>query len=434
MNIRSLGKLGTRLLYTVVASAIVIIILVIISAISIRAFLNENIKGQQALDHIEESSNHLYRSLIDQETGQRGYSLANDEDFLDPYESGVQEFNHSKTELLKYIVDFPSLSYEAKWFIEKGEYWQNFYGTVFVELSKNGEQISLSLLKNGKEALDEFRNIFSNFNEQIEVERTIVRNKMQNGINNTLFTLVITIIVIIIINLLLNIRTLKSVISPIIQLNSCVKSYTQHDFFKDVPSYKKQDELSELIQNVDIMRNELSNNFNILEAEANIDPLTGLYNRRYLNEYVVKQWELAKKQSRYFSLIIIDIDYYKKFNDTYGHLSGDECLQKVTKSIQEFVKEPTSFAARYGGEEFCVVLLHESEKEAFNLAENIRESVMQLKIKHETSKIHPFLTVSSGVVTLMPEGELQLEKVFSMADKALYESKQNGRNKVTQYI
>ncbi|RKJ52134.1 GGDEF domain-containing protein, partial [Butyricicoccus sp. 1XD8-22] len=124
----------------------------------------------------------------------------------------------------------------------------------------------------------------------------------------------------------------------------------------------------------------------------------------------------------------------REFNDTYGHLSGDECLQKVTKSIQEFVKEPTSFAARYGGEEFCVVLLHESEKEAFNLAENIRESVMQLKIKHETLKIHPFLTVSSGVVTLMPEGELQLEKVFSMADKALYESKQNGRNKVTQYI
>ncbi len=150
MNIRSLGKLGTRLLYTVVASAIVIIILVIISAISIRTFLNENIQGQQVLDHIEESSNHLYRSLIDQETGQRGYSLTNDEDFLDPYESGLLEFNHSKTELLKYIADFPSLSYEAKWFIEKGEYWQNFYGTVFVELSKNGEQISLSLLKNGK--------------------------------------------------------------------------------------------------------------------------------------------------------------------------------------------------------------------------------------------------------------------------------------------
>lgn len=434
MRIRSLGKLGKRVFYTLTVSTVFIIITVILSVIAIRSYLNENILGQRALDHIEESSNHLYRSLIDQETGVRGYHLTNDETFLEPFYYGLEEFEVSKSELTQYIGKFPSLSDNVKLFIEKGESWENLYGVSLIEMINSGNQPTLQQIREGKVALDEFRTNFSDFNEQIEAERTIVRNKMQNGIKNTLITLVSVIVVIVICILFLHIQLLKSVINPIIRLNSCVKSYTQHDFSTNVPEYKKNDELFELIRNVDIMRNKLSNKISHLKAKVNVDPLTGLYNRRYLSDCVHKCWELAKQQQYHFSIIIIDIDFYKNFNDTYGHLMGDECLRKVACCLQSIVCEPNCFVARYGGEEFSIIMLHEKEEEALVIAERIRKAIEQLEIKHETSLIHNVVTVSSGVVTLVPKGELQLEEVFSKADKALYESKQKGRNQVIKYI
>ncbi|MFY3793550.1 diguanylate cyclase [Ureibacillus sp. MALMAid1270] len=340
MRIRSLGKLGKSVFYTLTVSTVFIIITVILSVMAIRSYLNENILGQRALDHIEESSNHLYRSLIDQETGVRGYHLTNDETFLEPFYYGLEEFEVSKSELTQYIGKFPSLSDNVKLFIEKGESWENLYGVSLIEMINSGNQPTLQQIREGKVALDEFRTNFSDFNEQIEAERTIVRNKMQNGIKNTLITLVSVIVVIVICILFLHIQLLKSVINPIIRLNSCVKSYTEHDFSTNVPEYK----------------------------------------------------------------------------------------------IQSIACEPNCFVARYGGEEFSIIMLHEKEEEALVIAERIRKAIEQLEIRHETSLIHNVVTVSSGVVTLVPKGELQLEEVFSKADKALYESKQKGRNQVIKYI
>ena len=144
----------------------------------------------------------------------------------------------------------------------------------------------------------------------------------------------------------------KSVIKPMIDLNNCVKTYTEHDFSKGVPFYSTKDELSELIQNVNIMRLELSDSIYSLKSKANVDELTGLYNRRYFNEYFTKQWEFALTQSLYFSVILFDIDHYKKFNDTYGHLTGDDCLKMISNSVTT-MSIHVNFVARYGGEEVC---------------------------------------------------------------------------------
>ncbi|HWL25558.1 MAG TPA: diguanylate cyclase [Ureibacillus sp.] len=433
MQILSLGKLGNRLLRILLVTAMMFILLVITSAMIIRSLLDENIQGQRALDQIEEASDHLYRSLIDQETGQRGYVLTKDEDFLEPYEHGIQEFESSKQELSLNIIYFPSLGKEVESFIEKGEDWQQQYGSMIISLVKNGKQPSTQQLQTGKDLLDDFRTIFSNFNEDIEAERTIVRTKMKNGINLTLIYLVLIMVVIILINLLLNVRLLKSIIKPIIHLNSCVKRYTQHDFLKQTPHYQRTDELSELIRNVDIMRNELSNNISLLEAKANMDALTGVYNRHSLKERIQNIWSFAKERKCNFSFFIIDIDCYKNFNDTYGHLAGDECLKKVANCINSFTNEPDSFVARYGGEEFCIAMIHNKQDEASITAEEIRMAIERLQIKHETSLVHGFLTVSIGVVTLVPEKDLRINEVLTMADKALYEAKQNGRNHVMQY-
>lgn len=434
MKLNSLGKLGNRLLSSIIVSALVIVLLVITSVVSVRIFLNVNIQGQKALDSIEESNNHLFKSLIDQETGQRGYNLTKDVMFLEPYYQGTKEFSESSKELIKKTGKFPDLSTEIKKTIQKGQYWQDNYGELLVDLTRKGEQPSVQILHEGKKVLDDFRYISGNFSEQIDAQRSNVRNTMQTRINFTLATLVIILIGIIFINLLINFRLLKSVIKPIIELNSCVKCYTEHDFTKGTPTYRKTDELFELIKNVDLMRIELSNSIGSLELKVNYDELTGLYNRRYFNEFIIKKWELAKVNAENFSLILFDIDHYKNFNDTYGHLAGDECLKTISHCLQAYNVEPLNFVARYGGEEFAVILLQRTEQEALSIAENIRNAIFDLKIPHKTSPSYDYVTVSTGVVTIVPMGEMMPNNIISMADEALYKSKQNGRNQVTQYI
>ncbi|WP_049659449.1 sensor domain-containing diguanylate cyclase [Bacillus sp. FJAT-27231] len=433
MNLNSLGELGNRLLSTIIVSALIIVLLVIASVAGVRFSLSANIKGQQALDSIEGSAIDLFKALVDQETGQRGYSLTNDEAFLEPYYQGIKQFSQNSKELIQKTEKFPALNRKAKKIIERGQYWQNHYGKHLVESTERGEQPSVRLLNEEKETLDDFRNQANSFSKKIEDQRSIVRNTMRTRINLTLTALVVTLIMIIFINLWINYRLLKSVIKPIIELSSCVKSYTEHDFSKETPTYRKKDELFELIRNVGRMRTELSTSIHSLKMKVHYDELTGLYNRRYFNEFIVNEWEAAKKKSENFSLILFDIDHYKDFNDTYGHLAGDECLRRISECLQLYNQEPSHFIARYGGEEFVVLLLQRTEQEALFIAEEIRKAILNLKIPHKTSPISNYVTVSIGVASVVPTGEMMPNDIISAADQALYYSKENGRNQVTQY-
>ncbi len=433
MKLNSLGKLGSKLISSIVVSALCIVVLIIIFTIYIRYALDANITGQRILDSIEVSSNHLYQSIIDQETGQRGYNLTGDKTFLEPYDRGSEEFSENSFQLLEKTVTFPALQKDAQDVIESGKLWQENYGQPLVKLAQKGEEPNIQLLREAKIALDEFRIKSRAFTKKIDDERTIVRNTMRVRVNTTLITLVTVITAIILINLLINFRILKNVIKPIIDLSNCVKNYREHDFTKEVPTYKKQDELFELIYNIDIMRTELSNSIYSLETKVNIDELTGLYNRRYFNELIIKEWEKARNNGKKVSVILFDIDYYKNFNDTYGHLKGDECLKKISKCLQSFNDEPNSFVSRFGGEEFIVLLCGHTEQEAYEIAEKIRTAIQDLKISHKASPIHDYVTVSIGTATLIPNGEMQPFNIITMADKALYESKNKGRNQVTQF-
>ncbi len=166
------------------------------------------------------------------------------------------------------------------------------------------------------------------------------------------------------------------------------------------------------------------------QLNANTDSLTGLANRRYFDEVLGKEFVRLKRSNHPMSLIMLDVDYFKNFNDTYGHLAGDECLKMVGATLKTQVGRATDLVARYGGEEFVAVLVETDEAGAFTLAERIRREIEALAIPHTRSDISSYVTVSLGIVTIRPAWAASPEEVVALADAALYLAKKEGRNRI----
>jgi len=174
---------------------------------------------------------------------------------------------------------------------------------------------------------------------------------------------------------------------------------------------------------------ELEEKNRILERFSFIDGLTGVANRRLFDRILENEWKRALRGLYPLSLIMIDIDFFKAFNDTYGHLKGDDCLRMVAEALNKIIKRSSDLIARYGGEEFAVILPDTDEQNAFRLAEAMRNEVEALNIPHVNSDINR-VTISLGVATLIPHKDLDMAYLVSLADKALYHAKQEGRNMV----
>ena len=134
------------------------------------------------------------------------------------------------------------------------------------------------------------------------------------------------------------------------------------------------------------------------------------------------------RETKPLSLILCDIDYFKRFNDTYGHQAGDACLQQVAGAISRVLKRPADLAARYGGEEFAVILPNINASGAVHVADAIHKEVQQLLVPHATSSVSEYVTLSVGVSSTIPQKEFSPEALIAVADKALYEAKEQGRN------
>ncbi|MFW5433415.1 diguanylate cyclase domain-containing protein [Paenibacillus apiarius] len=163
------------------------------------------------------------------------------------------------------------------------------------------------------------------------------------------------------------------------------------------------------------------------------DGLTGVYNRRYFDQMMQQEWERMKREKSPLSLIMLDIDYFKKYNDTYGHLAGDECLCHVAQAIRTVVIHPLYVMARYGGEEFGIILPQTNAAKAIEVAEAIRIYVASLAFPHVASKTGSIVTCSLGTATWLPENTLPdhtPSMLIAQADQALYMAKQAGRNRV----
>ena len=166
-----------------------------------------------------------------------------------------------------------------------------------------------------------------------------------------------------------------------------------------------------------------------LRSMAFIDGLTGVANRRRLDEALEREWRACRRTRSPLTLAMIDIDYFKRFNDTYGHLAGDVCLKEVATVLMGCMGRPHDLIARYGGEEFVCLLPATDLAGAKAKAEELRGAVQALGIRHAASDVAPVVTVSIGVTSVLPTAELTTERLLAVADDRLYTAKRNGRNR-----
>ncbi|MDF3065627.1 MAG: diguanylate cyclase response regulator [Polyangiaceae bacterium] len=167
-----------------------------------------------------------------------------------------------------------------------------------------------------------------------------------------------------------------------------------------------------------------------LSRLSTVDGLTGLANRRRFDEVLDQEYRRARREGAPLALIMTDVDYFKKYNDTYGHQGGDECLRKVAAVLAQAARRPADLAARYGGEEFALVLPHTTAEGAAIVAETLRSSVEALNLPHAASGVAGHVTLSLGVAVAEPsEAELSPQALLKRADAALYQAKRGGRNR-----
>jgi diguanylate cyclase (GGDEF)-like protein len=184
-----------------------------------------------------------------------------------------------------------------------------------------------------------------------------------------------------------------------------------------------------LLLSIDSIKLEESNL--ILTRLSVLDFLTGLANRRLFDETIDREWRVGIRKKNPISIIFLDIDFFKLYNDNYGHQAGDECLRQIAEVLKKYSRRPHDLCARYGGEEFIILLPEVRISEAAEIAEKIRTDVYKLQIKHDFSDTASHVTVSIGVADIIPTLKYNYNYLVDLADNALYSAKLGGRNRIT---
>lgn len=172
---------------------------------------------------------------------------------------------------------------------------------------------------------------------------------------------------------------------------------------------------------------------NRLKTISMTDALTGIANRRSFDEKIQSECKRSKRAKEALTLLLIDVDYFKNFNDYYGHQKGDECLLKVAQTINKHARRANDLAARVGGEEFALIFPGIDKNNALRIADSIVDEISKKRIPHLKSEISDHLTISIGVASIMPANDENWEQLISKADAALYQSKERGRNQANLY-
>lgn len=186
-----------------------------------------------------------------------------------------------------------------------------------------------------------------------------------------------------------------------------------------------------LLVSIKAANQELQAAYKKIEEAALTDKLTGIPNRRFLEFTMKKSWPIAQRAHFLVAIMIIDIDYFKEYNDKYGHLEGDNCLMQIAKVINESVRRRGDFCARYGGDEFIAVLFDTLSDAAKNIAIEIKNGIAALQMPNKLSQVSEYVTVSIGLASTVPDGVGDYYMLIDAADKALYQSKKHGKNQIT---
>lgn len=215
----------------------------------------------------------------------------------------------------------------------------------------------------------------------------------------------------------------------LIQAKSFTSTEGEEHYRKLLHAYKRLlRQMRTMVRMSDIMQSKLNTMSGELEKLSQTDALTGLYNRRFFNEIYQKEWRNAVNQGTAMGTLMIDIDYFKVYNDTFGHLAGDVCLQKIAKSIEDTVKDANAYVARFGGEEFILLLPDTDLDQCTETAQKIMDDLAALSIPGAIKTSDGKVTVSIGIGLMKPTMESKLESLVNVADQALYRAKKDGRN------
>ncbi len=282
-------------------------------------------------------------------------------------------------------------------------HWQQYYQEISSEIA-NGKAFEMLLLKHAR-------------NELLHLE---------NRKRTELTQFIVLAIIIIVLILLLYTGFFYSVRNTIKQLAAAAEAVAAGDLDRRMKT-NTNDELSVLAKSLDNMREQLKVRQTRLHELSITDGLTQLKNRSYFDEVMEAETNKATRGNYPVALIIIDIDHFKRVNDTYGHLAGDECLRHVATILRAHVKRTSDVIARYGGEEFAVVLPDTECDEALLLAEEIRKAVATSPVSFARQVIS--LTLSCGIASTIPKSRRSVVELISHADEALYRAKENGRNR-----
>jgi len=282
------------------------------------------------------------------------------------------------------------------------------------------------------------------YTDEIREPIRIMRNRM-----SAVFVLIV------IFSTLIALIYSRIIISPIKNLINAMKNVNKGEFDITIENHR-QDEIGELtnifskmihqiknyMEELKISNLQLSDTNKMLEEKvkerthelellSNLDGLTGLYNRRKLDEFLKNAWQEAIHFKEPMAVLMMDIDYFKNYNDTYGHPAGDDCLRRVAQTIKKMLRKQDDFVARYGGEEFIVILKNTDDVTAESLANRLRTTIEELNIPNKSSDIADHMTISIGISILNNFEDMELEVFIKSSDDALYDAKAKGRNRVS---
>jgi diguanylate cyclase (GGDEF)-like protein len=326
-----------------------------------------------------------------------------------------------------------------------------------LNLVKMGEKVENKLQHfNGafsadmSELLEELETADKRLQKQVDLAIEHNQNKIEEkqkviskAIQNTIYSMIIGSIILLICIIGMTIYVTHLVVNRIISLRHKVVLMGNGEF-DVIDKTAPRDEISDLINAFSKMASDLNTSTDerkkteellkiansTLEKEASIDGLTHIANRRKFDMELEKEWKRAQRGKLPLSVILCDVDYFKQYNDTYGHQSGDDCLRSIAQKINDICSRPGDIVARYGGEELAIILPDTRKEGAMQIAESVKEAVVKLDIAHNKSQVAEVVTISLGVASMIPRSDKDIASLIKAADLALYTSKEAGRNSV----